>query len=108
MNWKKIWGYASKIIYLVLLIYSIDNGWFLWFILGSTAWFCLFYHKQLYTTMKMWSDMMLMVYDGYVAQQQIKRMIKETFENERNSQFNTDINGTEQSNMENSSSSTRE
>jgi len=108
MNWKKIWGYASKILYLILLIYSFDRGFALWFILGSTLWFCIFYHKQLYMTMKKWSDMMLMVYDGYVMQQQLKTVMKETLENERDTETPIDINGNEQSNMESSSSSTRE
>jgi len=48
MNWKKIWSYFEKIVYVILLIVSIEQGWWVWFVLGSTAWLCLFYHKQLY------------------------------------------------------------
>ena len=77
MNWKKIWSYFEKIVYVILLIVSIEQGWWVWFVLGSTAWLCLFYHKQLYNTMKYWSEMMMMVYDGYVMQQELKCMMKQ-------------------------------
>ena len=106
MNWKKIWSYFEKIVYVILLIVSIEQGWWVWFVLGSTAWLCLFYHKQLYNTMKYWSDMMMMVYDGYVMQQQLKGMIKINKEdnNEPNTESVVDIEPAEQS----STSSTRE
>ncbi len=106
MNWKKIWSYFEKIVYVILLIVSIEQGWWVWFVLGSTAWLCLFYHKQLYNTMKYWSEMMMMVYDGYVMQQELKGMIK--IKKEDNKETNTesvvDIEPAEQS----STSSTRE
>ncbi len=106
MNWKKIWSYFEKIVYVILLIVSIEQGWWVWFVLGSTAWLCLFYHKQLYNTMKYWSEMMMMVYDGYVMQQQLKGMIKINKEdnNEPNTESVVDIEPAEQS----STSSTRE
>jgi len=106
MNWKKIWSYFEKIVYVILLIVSIEQGWWVWFVLGSTAWLCLFYHKQLYNTMKYWSDMMMMVYDGYVMQQQLKGMIKVNNEdnNEPDTKSVVDIEPAEQS----STSSTRE
>ena len=106
MNWKKIWSYFEKIVYVILLIVSIEQGWWVWFVLGSTAWLCLFYHKQLYNTMKYWSEMMMMVYDGYVMQQQLKGMMKINKEdnNEPNTESVVDIEPAEQS----STSSTRE
>ena len=106
MNWKKIWSYFEKIVYVILLIVSIEQGFWVWFVLGSTAWLCLFYHKQLYNTMKYWSNMMMMVYDGYVMQQQLKGMIKINKEdnNEPNTESVVDIEPAEQS----STSSTRE
>ena len=106
MNWKKIWSYFEKIVYVILLIVSIEQGWWVWFVLGSTAWLCLFYHKQLYNTMKYWSEMMMMVYDGYVMQQQLKGMIKINKEdnNEPDTESVVDIEPVEQS----STSSTTE
>lgn len=108
MNWKKIWSWTKNIAFMLLLVYSFDRGFALWFILGATAWFCLFYYKQMYKLMQEWSKMLLMVYDGYVMQQQLKTMMKETLKNESDKQTPIDIDTVEQSNMESSSSSTRE
>lgn len=104
MNYKKIWDWTQRIVYLILLIYAFDNGFGFWFILGTSAWFGIWYHKQLYYTMKKWSDMILLVYDGYIMQQQLKEFMK----NESNRKTNANTFGTEHSNMESSSSSTRE
>lgn len=76
MDKKQIWTWVQRIAFLLLLIYSFDNGFGLWFILATTAWYCIWYHKQLYRTMKQWSTIMLAVYDSYMIQKAVKQELK--------------------------------